>query len=146
MKFGYTRKQNQRIHAKRRFMERFEIDFTKKIRREIISRINKKELLLLEKQGSRYWVYYCNIKSHDVAILYDRLKRNIVTCLFFDRYIDNLYEKMGKGMAVRIRKEIKELTGHEFSPEQNIALSQIISKELKKVRELAKKETNIIKD
>lgn len=129
---------NQRWHAKQRFKQRFGINFNKHYRKKIVDQIQAKELVLLEKQSAFREAYFGYLNNQPIVFVYDTKSKNIVSCLFFEEFLQNYYIRMGNGRARRIRKRVEQVTGQEFTPEQNEEIEVAIHVEFKKLKKLMK--------
>lgn len=79
---GLSKKKAQRKHAKRRLKERYNIKLSKKLRKSIISDIQKGRAYFLYKQSNRISIFSVQIKKHTVKVVYDCKRQEIVTFLY----------------------------------------------------------------
>lgn len=66
-----------RAHARRRALQRYDIELTRTLRNEIIQKIQRNESVHLETQSNRVSVHLVN----QMRVVYDRLRKEIVTVL-----------------------------------------------------------------
>tara|TARA_Y100000034_G_scaffold91156_1_gene109940 strand:+ start:1008 stop:1268 length:261 start_codon:yes stop_codon:yes gene_type:complete len=72
----------QRIHAKKRFVERYGLDFTRHVRREFCRRIQKQEKArFIERQSTRVSVWDVEYEEKIYRVVYDKIRKSIVTVL-----------------------------------------------------------------
>jgi len=75
------KKQSERIHAKRRALERYDLNFTKTIRNQIKSKIQKNDGTFLYRQSRRVTVWQVAYEDILLKVVYDTLRGEIVTFL-----------------------------------------------------------------
>jgi len=69
----------QRAHARRRARERLGIDLKPHVESDIIRRIEEGEAKLARKQSLRVHVYFLEVEGQEVAVVYDRARKTVVT-------------------------------------------------------------------
>ena len=74
--------QCEKLHAKRRAMERLGFNLNKYARRDLVKLIQERKLEFLYKQSHRVTVYRANINGQDVDVVYDKKRHTIITFLF----------------------------------------------------------------
>ena len=74
-----SKKQNQNFHAKQRFKERFDLDFTRKVRFEFLNIIKRDYATLVRKSSNRAWVYRVMYLGNFYNVVYDKRTDTIVT-------------------------------------------------------------------
>jgi hypothetical protein len=136
---------HQRYHAKCRFEERFGIELNKKLRRKLVDMILSKELIILEKNKIEIKCYYRH-NDKEIVLVYDKKNKNIVTCLYYEAYLDNRYIKVAKGVSQKIRKDIEKIIGRDFTPDENREVVQLITSHISRIRDIVKLEAGIIKE
>jgi hypothetical protein len=90
-----TKKDQQKLHAKRRFAERLNVNLSQFLRESLIHKIHDNQAKLVEKQSNRVKVYEITFTPRQADILgnstpepvtinivYDSIRKNIVTVLF----------------------------------------------------------------
>lgn len=83
----YLRKQKkdkaktQRIHARKRALQRYNIDINRNDIEEIIKKINSGEAKFIEKQSLRVSIWFVEIKGKKVKVVYDKLRKTIASFL-----------------------------------------------------------------
>jgi len=75
------KKYTERIHAKRRFKQRFGKELNRFELKEIVKNIQKNKYQFIEKQSRRVSLFLANIKDCDTIVAYDKRRRNIITFL-----------------------------------------------------------------
>jgi hypothetical protein len=75
------KKVSQREHFKKRMLERFNIDISRKRYDELVSMIKSKDAVLLERQSLRVSKYKITIDSKDYIVIYDKQRKTLVTVL-----------------------------------------------------------------
>ena len=75
------KKKSERIHAKRRALERYDLDFTKKIRNQLLDKIKRSDGTFLFRQSRRVSVWEVEHENKKYQIVYDRNRKEIVTFL-----------------------------------------------------------------
>lgn len=69
----------QRAHARRRARERFGVNLKPHVESDIIRRIQAGEAELTRKQSNRVHVYIMQVEDQEMAVVYDRQRKCIVT-------------------------------------------------------------------
>lgn len=69
----------QRDHCKRRFRERYGIDFNRHLRREFVKLIQTHQCHFVEKQSNRVSVWDLIYEGDVFRVVYDKQRKNIVT-------------------------------------------------------------------
>ena len=69
-------------HAKMRAMERFDIDLNKELHGRIKSKIGSGEFPLIFRQSCRVGLYQAEMDGKRPIIVYDKIRRIVVTFLF----------------------------------------------------------------
>lgn len=76
------KKKCQEIHAKKRFLERYNgFDFTEKISKEFIRMIQNGLALCIEKQSNRVSIFKVFYDNKDFNVVYDKKSKVVVTVL-----------------------------------------------------------------
>lgn len=76
-----TKKQAQRIHARTRFKQRCNIEFTRKMRFYFINCIQNWKAEFLEKQSLRVSLFRVMYEGKSFKVVYDKKRKEIVTVL-----------------------------------------------------------------
>ncbi len=76
-----TKKQCQRLHARRRFLERCSLCFTRDIEKSFIQAITDGRVGFVEQQSLRIYVYDVPFNYRLYRVVYDRTRNVIVTVL-----------------------------------------------------------------
>mgnify|MGYP006189081269 CR=1 FL=1 len=76
-----TKKRQQRRHAQKRALQRYGIDLTKSTRDALIKRIQSGDYEFCEKQSNRVTHFVMKLDGELVRLVYDKLRREIVTFL-----------------------------------------------------------------
>lgn len=76
-----SKKKSQKKHAKRRAFERYGIVLNEDELKQIASYIRKGKADLIRKRSNRVSVYMVRWKDKSYPVVYDRLRRTIVTFL-----------------------------------------------------------------
>lgn len=76
-----SKKQNQYLHAKRRFKERFGISLQHNRLQRIVRDIQEGRSVVVEVQSNRLTVHKIVIDDTTVCVVYDKHRKNIVTVL-----------------------------------------------------------------
>lgn len=71
----------QRIHAKRRAVERYSLDLNRQDLRNIVTVIQSNKATPVEKQSHRVTVFDLTYNEVDVRVVYDKQRKTIVTFL-----------------------------------------------------------------
>lgn len=71
----------QYLHAKKRAMERYGLDYTKEIEKRFVGKIHRGEAHYMGKQSNRVTYYIINHEEYGYAVVYDKLRKTIVTFL-----------------------------------------------------------------
>jgi hypothetical protein len=74
-----SKSESQRIHAKRRFLERHGINFTRHLRREFVKLIQTHQCHFVERQSHRVTVWDLIHEGEVYRVVYDSRTSNIVT-------------------------------------------------------------------
>lgn len=77
----------QRDHCKRRFRERYGIDFNRHVRREFVKLIQHNQCHFIEKQSNRVSVWDVIYGGQVFRVVYDKERKNIVT-VFPDAHVE----------------------------------------------------------
>lgn len=75
-----TKKAAQRVHAKKRFLERYRIDFTKEVRREFVRAIHEGRARCIETQSNRVSIFSVPYEDKWIDVAYDKVRHQIITC------------------------------------------------------------------
>lgn len=78
MSRGSKAKAQQR-HARRRARERFGIEFTQQVEEDVVKRIQAGEATLARKQSNRVSVFFLDIQGQEMAVVYDKQRKTVVT-------------------------------------------------------------------
>lgn len=93
----------QRVHAKRKFMQRVGVKLTPELRRELAGKILSKEAELVHKQSNRVSIYDVEHeiegKREIFRLVFDQMRRNIVTILNNLDEPENVKHQYGLGKA-----------------------------------------------
>ena len=76
-----SRTNKQRNHAKRRFKQRYGIDFNQQMRQEFRRLIQSNQCVLVEKQSNRISIWDVTYEGNVYRIVYDKQRKNVVTVL-----------------------------------------------------------------
>ena len=86
-KKGKTKLEAERAHCKRRFMERYAIDFNRHMRREFERLIQYCQTHLVRKQSNRVSIHDVIYEGEVYRVVYDKSRKTIVTVLPADKDI-----------------------------------------------------------
>lgn len=78
---AWTKAQAQRLHAKTRLRQRYNIILNRQQYREAVAAIQRGAAALIERQSARVAVYAVHIDGQTVPVVYDRVRENIATAL-----------------------------------------------------------------
>jgi len=101
----------QRIHAKNRAKERFNISLNRDQLNGLVKDIQDGKFLLLKRESSRVSIYECILQDKVCAIVYDRKRKNIVSFLRREWINSNIKE---------IFVEIKSFDSNDFKWEKTL--------------------------
>jgi len=76
-----SRTNKQRNHSKRRFRQRYGIDFNQQMRQEFRRLIQSNQCVLVEKQSNRISIWDVTYEGNVYRIVYDKQRKNVVTVL-----------------------------------------------------------------
>ena len=76
-----TKSDAQRAHAKKRFKERYGIEFNRHMRREFVKLIQHNQCHFIERQSSRITVWDLIYEGQVFRVVYDSKRQNIVTVI-----------------------------------------------------------------
>lgn len=76
-----TKSECERIHVKRRFLERFGINLTRQKRLSIISMILQNRATFIKKESNRVSLFDVDFENQVIRVAYDRLRKELVTAL-----------------------------------------------------------------
>lgn len=76
-----SKKEAQRIHARKRFRARYGIKFTKEVREEFVRQIQRGKARCLETQTCRISIFSVFYEERWIDVVYDKVRHEIVTCL-----------------------------------------------------------------
>lgn len=88
-----SKKKAQRIHARRRAMERFGLNLTEKVRSEIIDKIRNNESQPLERSSPIKSIHAVRYDGEVYAVVYDKRRKELASLLpreYLDRFTDEL--------------------------------------------------------
>lgn len=74
-----SKRRAQQSHARRRARERLGIDLKPHVEADIIRRIQNGEAKLARRQSLRVSVYYLEVEGQELAVVYDRQRKCVVT-------------------------------------------------------------------
>lgn len=78
---AWSKKLAQRVHARKRFASRHNIEFTKAVRREFVKQIQSGQARHIRKQSNRVALYSVQYEGKWIDVIYDNKTHNVVTCL-----------------------------------------------------------------
>ncbi len=135
---------NQRYHAKCRFKERFDINLNKTLRRSIIHKIKNKKLILVDKQKQEFKYYYIH-DNKEMLIVYDKKTNNIVTCMYYDVYLESRFNRFENRIVKLLMKELfKMYESQETDVEKILAkLRPLLKDNVTKIRYFTEIEMSI---
>ena len=81
-----SKKDAQKLHAKHRALERYGITLNKTIFRTWIEQIQTGAAKFLERQSNRVSVFEVSYEDKAIPVVYDRLRKTIVTTLPIEYY------------------------------------------------------------
>ena len=76
-----TKSECERMHVKRRFLERFGIELSRKKRLQIIDEIQSGRATFIEKESTRVSLFDVSIEHQVVRVAYDRLRKELITAM-----------------------------------------------------------------
>lgn len=76
-----NKKDAQFLHAFKRAAQRYELDFTKRMKQEIVSQIQSGDAEFIEKQSNRVSLFWVNINDKHCKVVYDKIRKSIVSFL-----------------------------------------------------------------
>jgi hypothetical protein len=79
----FSKSQAQRVHARKQFRRRKNINFTDALHDEAVNRIRNGDpgVRLVERSSNRVSIWQVVVEGRDCRVVYDRKRRNIVTVL-----------------------------------------------------------------
>jgi hypothetical protein len=90
-----NKSQGERIHAKKRALERYGLVLTTADLRVLVSQIQSNGAKLVEDQSLRVGVFMLTAREKEVLVAYDRKRKEIITFLDM-KWKDNLKQKERK--------------------------------------------------
>lgn len=78
---GLTKTVCERLHAKKRFLERYAIDYTKAVRVSLVNKIKKQKILASFGQSTRMSLHLVYFDGRYLPLAYDKLRGEITTVL-----------------------------------------------------------------
>lgn len=75
------KKKAQKIHAKRRALQRYSIELNKSLHKDWIHQIQNGVAKFVERQSNRISVYEILVEGKIIPVVYDKIRKNIVTVL-----------------------------------------------------------------
>ncbi len=72
---------SQKLHFKKRFLERVGIDCDRRLHNEILSNVQNGKYKVHCKQSNRVTVFEMNHESRDYLIFYDRMRKSLITII-----------------------------------------------------------------
>lgn len=84
-----TKAQAQRIHATKRAEERYGMTLTRDMHHQLVKMIQSGKSTVIERQSLRVSVHELMIEDEPVRVVYDRIRKTIVTFLPFE-VVDDL--------------------------------------------------------
>lgn len=79
-----TKTRAQRIHARRRALERYELDLNRHDLREVVESIQAGKATFVRRQSLRVSIWEVTVKGQACRVVYDKLRKTIVTFLPLD--------------------------------------------------------------
>lgn len=76
-----TKKQNERVHAKRRALQRYGLNLTKTVRNQFKSKIQNNQGTFLYRRSRRISIWEIDYENNKYKVVYDTLRGEIVTFL-----------------------------------------------------------------
>lgn len=76
-----SKQKSEFLHARRRLKERFGIDLTRKLRRQIKDDIRRGRCQVLTRPSNRVTMYLVDVKGISMRVAYDRQRKEIITVL-----------------------------------------------------------------
>lgn len=80
----------QRIHAKRRAAERYGLTINRQTQRDWIQLISDEKAVMVNKPSNRVRIYLIEHEGKTIKVVFDRIRRTIVTCLPLDPKLETL--------------------------------------------------------
>lgn len=81
MERKYTKKQNQRFHARIRAEERYGITYNKYVRAQILKLIADGKTIIIKKQSNRLSIREVTLEEKQIVFVYDKERKEVVTFL-----------------------------------------------------------------
>lgn len=94
-KHKMTKSNSETFHAKRRFKERYGIEFNKEMRKEMIRLIQMSQSHLVEVQSRRVTVRDVIYGGEVYRVVYDSIRQNIITVLPKEAQVSQQAEEAG---------------------------------------------------
>ncbi len=88
-----SKKDSQKVHARKRAMERYGIRFTLEVRRNLVSQIQNRRAVFLDSRSNREKSFAVRYGDQWIPVVYDNKSQEIVTFLppeNLERYCGNL--------------------------------------------------------
>jgi len=78
---GHNHTRNRRVHLRRKMYERFGVSITNHEIKDILNKIKTKKIRPDKRMRDGYETYYLKVKGIPMRLLYDRIKKQLVTAL-----------------------------------------------------------------
>lgn len=120
-----TKTESERIHTKRRALERFGITLTTLDIKRIVKNIQDSKYEFLCRDSHRVSKWKVDLNGQTVCAVYDRDRKNLITVMPMSYVImDQMQE---------VEREVKKLIGNNFSEQSLLRAVDRASEDLEKV-------------
>ena len=76
-----SKKKSQRVHARRRFWERYGVNFTLDMEQRMLNKIRKGESRLIHTESNRTTIRTIELDNREFTVVHDKERKTIVTAL-----------------------------------------------------------------
>jgi hypothetical protein len=80
------KKSNQKIHFKKRYLERTGQTCNNTIMKEILEKINNHDLELVDKQSRRVLIFKYLVDEKEYVVIFDKIRNSLVTIISFAEF------------------------------------------------------------
>ena len=74
-----NKKKASTVHLKRRFYERYNLEITNQDIKEMVRKIQNQQAEFIERQSNRITIWKLQFRDKDYTIVYDKVRKSIVT-------------------------------------------------------------------
>jgi len=102
------KKRNQIKHARRRFLNRFDIDINDNQYIQLVNKIQKGRAELVRRQSNRVSIWDLEFEGQMIRVVYDKKTKAIVTALYPPREKTQVIEEGSKNHDRDGKREVRE--------------------------------------